>query len=251
VSASAPILASRQIIEHHNVLTTQGTPGLGAAKPAAPTPAPPPTAQAWRFAALSEPADQVIVTLSNPNSSAVDVQVQGPGYLTRVRLPGAGGSEIDFTHRQGRKAFSVLASAPILPARLVFRAHMLRITYGTPEAAPEVPLSPRATSTPVLPRAHRAWRFTALPNKADQVLLTLSNQHSFPVDVRIELAGQVRQVRVPAAAGAEVELAPRRAALGIAVIASAPIVPSRLAIYRQATHISYGTPVPSRSSKRK
>jgi hypothetical protein len=251
VSASAPILSSRIVIKRHIARPSYGTPGTGELNSKPSTLRPPRTAQTWHFAALSGAADQVVMTLFNPNGIAVEVSVRGAGGVTRVRIPAGGGSEMDFLPGHGRQALTVSASAPILPARLIYRSHALRITYGTPEAFRATSSPPPATPTPTPPRAARVWQFRALAAAADEVLLAFSNRNSFPVDLRIHTATRSRHIRIPAASGAEMDLALHDAAQALTVVASAPIVPSRLVIRHHSTQVSYGTPVSQGGGKTK
>lgn len=109
-----------------------------AARPPGPTPTPtiPPPALTWHFAALRQPADQVILTLANPNKFAVDVQVrilgQGSPNVKRVTIPAASGTEMELSTQAASSALSLTASGPIVPERLIIRHNGVVSTYGHP-----------------------------------------------------------------------------------------------------------------------
>lgn len=94
--------------------------------------APPQPARSWVFSALGPTSKQVILTVSNQNSSAVDVYLRSGSQVQHVRIPAESGAEMELTSGEATRVLSVTSSAPILPARLIVGRGAVHVEYGTP-----------------------------------------------------------------------------------------------------------------------
>jgi hypothetical protein len=106
-------------------------------EPAA-TPVLPAPAVAWHFPTLHQPADKVILTLDNPNNVAATVQVRiivkTATTVKRFLIPAASGTEVDLGTPAVSASLSLLATAPIVPQRLVIHHNSVRSSRGQPGA---------------------------------------------------------------------------------------------------------------------
>jgi hypothetical protein len=93
----------------------------------------------WRFAPLQPPADQVLLTLYNPNPIAADVSIevigQGRTELKRVGIPAGKSVDVGLRIAKAPHATTTIlvgASLPILAQRLATKGNAMQSAYGTP-----------------------------------------------------------------------------------------------------------------------
>jgi hypothetical protein len=102
-----------------------------------------------------------------------------------------------------------------------------------------------ATGTP-LPAPSGSWDFAALPNRPDQIILTLSNDTKEAAQVRVYNLGAggklLASLSVPASSGGELALDPGAASAPLRVLASAPIRVGRTVVRGGTTQFDYGAP---------
>jgi hypothetical protein len=98
-------------------------------------------ARTWLFSPLHEPADHVILTVSNRNDVQATVRIRlltGSHGSMPVKtmhvlaIPAGSGTELELFPPLGTGAFSLDASAPVLPHRWVIRGRQVHTMSGTP-----------------------------------------------------------------------------------------------------------------------
>lgn len=105
-------------------------------------PRPPPMspARSWTFLPIQTPADQVILILSNPNRTSVNIRIRisGKGHIEHRGVTISPGSEAELQMESHPEADTVRvrSSGPLLAQRFVIRKTIARAAPGSSDAGP-------------------------------------------------------------------------------------------------------------------
>jgi hypothetical protein len=121
------VLAAITTVEFWAQSSSHHRPALTATRRAVPAPA-----TTWHFPAVSGPAQQVLMTLSNRNPRILTVQVNSHGTLVqRLQIPPKNGAEIELPPKVARMPLTIRATGPIVPERLVVNGSRVHSSYGS------------------------------------------------------------------------------------------------------------------------